>query len=40
MTAEARLGFLLVSAGYLAGSIPFGLLLGRLFAGVDVRQAG
>ena len=40
MTAEARLGFLLVGAGYLAGSIPFGLLLGRLFAGVDVRQAG
>ena len=40
MTGEARLGFLLVGAGYLAGSIPFGLLLGRLFAGVDVRQAG
>ena len=40
MTGEERLGFLLVGAGYLAGSIPFGLLLGRLFAGVDVRQAG
>jgi glycerol-3-phosphate acyltransferase PlsY len=35
-----RLGFLLVGASYLAGSIPFGLLLGRAFAGVDVREAG
>jgi glycerol-3-phosphate acyltransferase PlsY len=35
-----RLGWLLVAASYLAGSIPFGLLLGRLVAGVDVRHAG
>lgn len=27
-------------AAYLAGSIPFGLLLGKLFGGRDVRQAG
>lgn len=40
MTAQERLGLLLVAASYLAGSIPFGLLLGRLFAGVDVRAAG
>ena len=40
MTGEERLGFLLVAASYLAGSIPFGLLLGRLFAGVDVRNTG
>ena len=31
--------YLLVIFGYLAGSIPFGLLYGRL-AGVDVRQQG
>jgi glycerol-3-phosphate acyltransferase PlsY len=36
MTAKV----LLVCAGYLAGSIPFGVLLGRLFAGVDVRTVG
>jgi glycerol-3-phosphate acyltransferase PlsY len=35
-----RLAWLLVLGSYLAGSIPFGLLLGRLVAGVDVRQAG
>ena len=29
-----------MGASYLAGSIPFGLLLGRFFAGVDVREAG
>jgi glycerol-3-phosphate acyltransferase PlsY len=40
VTGQERLGFLLVAASYLAGSIPFGLLLGRLFAGVDVRAAG
>lgn len=31
--------YLLVLFGYLAGSIPFGLLYGRL-AGIDVRQQG
>ncbi len=34
------LGWAMVGAGYLAGSIPFGLLLGKKVAGVDVRQAG
>src|ERR1700704_2733094 len=27
-------------AGYLLGSIPFGLLLAKLFGGTDVRKAG
>ncbi|MBA2475432.1 MAG: glycerol-3-phosphate 1-O-acyltransferase PlsY [Actinobacteria bacterium] len=31
---------LLVAAGYLAGSIPFGLLLVRLGRGVDIRRYG
>lgn len=31
--------FLLIAGAYLLGSVPFGLLLGRL-AGVDIRQAG
>jgi len=35
-----RLGWLLVGASYLAGSVPFGLLLARFFAGVDVRRSG
>lgn len=34
------LGLLLVAAGYLCGSIPFGVLLARLVAGVDVRTVG
>jgi acyl phosphate:glycerol-3-phosphate acyltransferase len=33
-------GWLLLAASFLLGSIPFGLLLGRALAGVDVRQAG
>ncbi len=37
---EIALGFLLVAAGYLAGSIPFGYLVGRLVLGVDVRRVG
>jgi glycerol-3-phosphate acyltransferase PlsY len=37
---EAILGPLLVVAGYLCGSIPFGVLLTRLFLGVDVRTVG
>ena len=34
------LGVTLVVAGYLAGSIPFGVVLARLVAGVDVRTVG
>jgi glycerol-3-phosphate acyltransferase PlsY len=34
------LGLVLVALGYLAGSIPFGVLLARWFAGVDVRTVG
>ena len=39
MTREAT-GWTLLAASYLLGSIPFGLLLGKRVAGVDVRQAG
>jgi acyl phosphate:glycerol-3-phosphate acyltransferase len=38
--SDDRLGWILVAASYLAGSVPFGLLLGRFVAGIDVRQAG
>jgi glycerol-3-phosphate acyltransferase PlsY len=38
--SETALGALLVAAGYLAGSIPFGWVLGRLLLGVDVRTVG
>jgi glycerol-3-phosphate acyltransferase PlsY len=31
---------LLILLAYLLGSIPFGLILARLFAKADVRQAG
>jgi glycerol-3-phosphate acyltransferase PlsY len=34
------LGAALVVGGYLAGSIPFGVVLSRLFVGVDVRTVG
>ncbi|HSN90304.1 MAG TPA: glycerol-3-phosphate 1-O-acyltransferase PlsY [Anaeromyxobacteraceae bacterium] len=34
------LGSLLVALGFLAGSIPFGFVVARLFLGVDVRQVG
>jgi glycerol-3-phosphate acyltransferase PlsY len=40
MTGQDRLGWLLLGASYLAGSIPLGLLLGRFVAGVDVRETG
>ncbi len=30
----------LILAGYLLGSIPFGLILGKLFGGTDVRGSG
>ncbi|HUC54846.1 MAG TPA: glycerol-3-phosphate 1-O-acyltransferase PlsY [Candidatus Cybelea sp.] len=32
--------FVIAFAAYLLGSIPFGLLLGKLFGGADVRKAG
>lgn len=32
--------WLVVPAGYALGSIPFGLLMGKLFGGGDVRQRG
>ncbi len=38
--SDLGLGLLLVLGGYLAGSIPFGYLLGRLVLGVDVRTVG
>ena len=34
------LGALFVAVGYLSGSVPYGLLLARLFLGVDVRSVG
>jgi len=37
---DAVLGPILVVAGYLSGSIPFGLVTARLFLGVDVREVG
>jgi glycerol-3-phosphate acyltransferase PlsY len=37
---ENLLGALLTVAGYLCGSIPFGVILTRLFVGVDVRSVG
>jgi len=37
---DAVLGPALVVAGYLSGSIPFGLVLARLLLGVDVRKVG
>lgn len=33
-------GLFCLAGGYLLGSIPFGLLVARLFAGVDVRRVG
>ncbi len=34
------LGALLVAAGYLLGSVPFGVVVGRLLGGVDPRTVG
>jgi glycerol-3-phosphate acyltransferase PlsY len=31
---------LVIIVGYILGSIPFGLLIGRAFAGADIRQVG
>jgi len=33
-------GIILVVAAYLSGAVPWGVVLGRAFAGVDVRQYG
>jgi glycerol-3-phosphate acyltransferase PlsY len=38
--AVVVLGVVLMICGYLVGSIPFGLLVARIFAGVDVRSVG
>ncbi len=38
--SDLGLAALLVLGGYLAGSIPFGYVLGRLVLGVDVRKVG
>lgn len=38
--SENGVGILLVVAGYLSGSVPYGYVLPRLVAGVDVRQVG
>jgi glycerol-3-phosphate acyltransferase PlsY len=38
--SDTILGLGLVVAGYLSGSIPFGVLLGRFVLGVDVRHVG
>jgi glycerol-3-phosphate acyltransferase PlsY len=37
---ETATGIVLVVLGYLAGSIPFGVVLGRFVLGVDVRKVG
>ncbi len=37
---ETAAGVLLVAVGYLSGSVPYGYVLTRLVAGVDVRQVG
>ncbi|WP_242395293.1 glycerol-3-phosphate 1-O-acyltransferase PlsY [Anaeromyxobacter oryzisoli] len=38
--SPAALGVLLVAAGYLSGSVPYGVVLARLLLGVDVRKVG
>lgn len=38
--SETTLGILLVALAYLSGSVPYGYVLARLVAGVDVRQVG
>ena len=40
MAGNALATLLAVLGGYLLGSIPFGLLLAKLFGGTDVRQHG
>jgi glycerol-3-phosphate acyltransferase PlsY len=38
--STTALGALLVVIGYLSGSVPYGLVLARIFLGVDVRTVG
>jgi glycerol-3-phosphate acyltransferase PlsY len=38
--STTALGSLLVVVGYLSGSVPYGLVLARIFLGVDVRTVG
>jgi glycerol-3-phosphate acyltransferase PlsY len=38
--SDVLLAAILVAVGYLAGSIPFGYVVGRLVLGVDVRTVG
>jgi glycerol-3-phosphate acyltransferase PlsY len=38
--STTSLGALLVAIGYASGSVPYGLILTRLFLGVDVRTVG
>ena len=38
--STTALGALLVVIGYASGSVPYGLILTRLFLGVDVRTVG
>lgn len=38
--STVAVGVFLVGVGYLAGSVPFGYLLGRVFLGVDIRKVG
>lgn len=37
---ETTRGILLTALAYLSGSVPYGVILTRLWAGVDVRQVG
>jgi acyl phosphate:glycerol-3-phosphate acyltransferase len=38
--SPAAVGAALVALGYLSGSVPYGVVLARLFLGVDVRKVG
>jgi len=38
--SQTTLGVLLVATGYLSGSVPYGYLVTRLVAGIDVRRVG
>ena len=40
MQIHFLLKILLVAGAYLLGSIPFGIIVGRAFSGIDVRDAG
>lgn len=37
---NAQEGVIVAVGAYLAGSIPFGLLIGRVFRGIDIREHG